>query len=517
MPSALSEFRNEPTVDFKIPANAEAQRAAIEKVRGQLGLEYGLVIGGKRIETPQKIASHNPANLSEIIGTHQMAGPEHLGPAMEAAQRAYTTWSRVPATERADWLFRVAALLRKRKFEFNAWMMFEVGKNWAEAEADTCEAIDFCEMYARTMLDLAEAKTVVQLPGERDELRYIPLGVGAVLPPWNFPLAICCGMTVAAVVAGNTVILKPSSDSPTVAAKFYGVMEEAGLPAGVVNFCHGDGPTFGASLVTHPKMRFISFTGSRAVGLEISQKAAEQHPGQVWIKRTILEMGGKDAIVVADDADVDAAVAGVVAAAFGFSGQKCSACSRVIVDASVYHVFLKKLVPAVEAIQLGNPLEDPPMGPVINQKAVDKITHYIEIGKEEGRLLTGGKRVDRDGYFIEPTVIADVAPEARLAQEEVFGPVLAVIRAGGFDDALRIANGTEYGLTGAIYTQSEERIERAKQEFHVGNLYINRKCTGAIVGAHPFGGFNMSGTDSKAGGADYLYLLTQAKSIATKL
>ena len=368
---------------------------------------------------------------------------------------------------------------------------------------------------------MAEAEPAVQLPGERDQLRYIALGVGAVIPPWNFPLAIMCGMTVASVVCGNTVVLKPSSDSPTVAVKFFEAMEEAGLPPGVVNFCPGSGATFGNGLVEHPQTRFIAFTGSRDVGLDINVRAAQHRPGQLWIKRTILEMGGKDSIIVAADADLDAAVEGVAASAFGFQGQKCSACSRAIVDASLYDRFLEKLQARVAKIRIGDPAENAPAGPVINAGALKTISDYIGIGAKEGRVVVGGKRAAvagcDEGYFLEPTVIADVAPTARIAQEEIFGPVLAVIRARDFDDALAIANNTEYGLTGSIYSASPQQIERARNEFHVGNLYINRKCTGAIVGAHPFGGFNMSGTDSKAGGADYLYLFSQAKSIAREV
>jgi 1-pyrroline-5-carboxylate dehydrogenase len=515
--TGVHAFLNETPADFTREVNAKAMRAAIEKVRGELGREYDLVIGGRRRRTSDKIQSHNPAHPSEVVGVHQKAGREHVEPAMQAALAAFESWKNVGPEERAGLLFRTAEILRKRKPEFNAWMVLEVGKNWDEAEADTCEAIDFCEFYARLALHLAEAEPAVQLPGESDQLRYIPLGVGAVIPPWNFPLAIMSGMTVAAVVCGNTVVLKPSSDSPTIAAKFFEALEEAGLPPGVVNFCPGSGATFGNGLVEHPKTRFIAFTGSRDVGLDINLRAAQRQPGQLWIKRTILEMGGKDSIVVAADADLDAAVEGVAASAFGFQGQKCSACSRAIVDASVYDRFLEKLTARVGKIRVGDPAENAPAGPVVNAGALQSIAGYIGIGAQEGRVVIGGKRAAGEGYFLEPTVIADIAPTARLAQEEIFGPVLAVIRARDFDDALAIANNTEYGLTGAVYSKSPQQIERARNEFFVGNLYINRKCTGAMVGAHPFGGFNMSGTDSKAGGADYLYLFTQAKSIATKL
>jgi 1-pyrroline-5-carboxylate dehydrogenase len=504
-------------VDYKKPENAAAMRYAIAKVRQELRREYDLVLGGKRIQTAAKIQSLNPAKPSEVVGIHQKAGAEHVEPAMQAALAAFETWKHAPVEQRAGLVFKVAGILRRRKFEFNAWMVLEVGKNYDEAEADTCEAIDFCEMYARQALQLGTAEPAVQLPGERDYFRYIALGVGAVISPWNFPCAIALGMAMAAVAMGNTVILKPSSDSPTVAAKFFEVFEEAGMPPGVVNFCPGAGATFGHGVVSHPKTRFIAFTGSREVGLDIHIRAAQTQPGQIWIKRTVLEMGGKDTIIVDADANVESAVEGVAAAAFGFQGQKCSACSRVVVDAPIYDEFLEKLKARVEKIQMGDPADNAPMGPVINEGAMKSILNYIEIGKREGRLITGGKRASGDGYNIQPTVFADIPPKGRLSQEEIFGPVLAVIQGSGFDELLAIANNTEFGLTGAVYTSSEEKIERAMKDFHVGNLYINRKCTGAVVGAHPFGGFNMSGTDSKAGGPDYLYLYSQAKSIGRKM
>jgi 1-pyrroline-5-carboxylate dehydrogenase len=517
MSSRIASFSNEPVLDFRLEDNARAMRDALAMVRGELGREYDLVIGGARARTADKIRSINPAKPSQVVGIHQKAGREHVEPAMQAALAAFESWKNAPATERAGLIFRVADILRKRKLEFDSWLVLEAGKNWDEADADTCEAIDFCELYAQSALTLAAAEPIVQLPGERDSLRYIALGVGAVIPPWNFPLAIMAGMTVAAVVCGNTVVLKPSSEAPTIAAKFFEALEEAGMPKGVVNFCPGSGATFGNGLVEHPLTRFIAFTGSRDVGLDIHERAARPRPGQVWIKRTILEMGGKDSIIVDADADLDAAVAGVTASAFGFQGQKCSACSRAVVDAAVYDAFLEKLTARVAQIAIGDPAENVAMGPVINEGAMKSILGYIGVGAGEGRVVAGGQRAAGEGYFIEPTVIADVPPKARLAQEEVFGPVLAVIKAQGFEDALAIANNTEYGLTGAIFTTSPEKIERAKRDFHVGNLYINRKCTGAMVGAHPFGGFNMSGTDSKAGGADYLYLFSQAKSIGQRM
>lgn len=512
-------FVNEPFVDFKKPENDRAMREALDRVRLELGREYSLIIGGERVRTEGKIKSLNPAKPAQIVGVHQKAGAEHAERAMAAALRAYEFWSKSSTDERASLLLNAAAIIRERKFDFHAWLTYEVGKNWAEADADVGETIDFLEFYAREALRLAKSTTPIQYPGERNELLYIPLGVGAVIPPWNFPFAIMAGMTAAAIVAGNTVVLKPSSDSPTIAAKFVEVLEEAGMPEGVVNFCPGSGAAFGNAIVEHPKTRFIAFTGSKAVGLEIHERAAKAMPGQVWIKRTILEMGGKDSIVVAGDADLDAAVDGVVASAFGFSGQKCSACSRAIVEESIYDIFVERVREKVATLTVGDPVKNPGMGPVVNKAALETMLEYIETGKKEGRLVAGGHAPETEdgGFFLEPTVFADIAPDAVIAQEEIFGPVLAIIKVPSFDEGLRVANNTEYGLTGAVYTSDRAKLDIARREFHVGNLYFNRKCTGAMVGAHPFGGFNMSGTDSKAGGPDYLYLFTQAKSVAERL
>jgi len=512
-------FCNEPLIDFTNPENARRMREALNKVRAELGREYDMVIGKRLIKTQHKIQSFNPAHPAQLVGTTQEAGREHVEPAIQAATAAFATWKNTPWEERAELLTTVAAILRKRKFEYSAWMVYEVGKNWAEADADIAETIDFAEYYAWQAMRMSQAQTDVQLPGEQDTLMYIPLGVGAVIPPWNFPSAIMAGMTLASIVCGNTVVLKPSHDSPIIAAKFFEVLQEAGMPDGVVNFCPGSGATFGSALVEHPQLRYIAFTGSKEVGLDINQRAAVPRLGQKWIKRTVLEMGGKDSIIVADDANLDAAVEGVAQSAYGFSGQKCSACSRVIVDEKIYDLFLERLKERVERITVGEPTENKAMGPVVSEKQMQKILSYIEVGKKEGRLIAGGGRDEQagDGYYIQPTVIADISPTARIAQEEIFGPVLAVIPARNFNEALDIANNTEFGLTGAVYSTSREKLELARREFQVGNLYFNRKCTGAIVGAHPFGGFNMSGTDSKAGGPDYLLLFSQAKSAAEKL
>jgi 1-pyrroline-5-carboxylate dehydrogenase len=515
---SLAEFRNEPYTDFSDHGNRARMQAAIEKVRAQLGREYPLLIAGERVATDEKLKSLNPARPSEIVGVHQKATPELASRSIEAAYKHFPEWSKMPAGARARAILKTASLIRERKLEFNAWLVFEAGKSWIEAEAETAEAIDFCEYYAREMVRLATPQTIAQLPGERDEMRYLPLGVGVVIPPWNFSLAILAGMTAAALVTGNTVVIKPSSEAPTVGAVFAETLIEAGVPASAFSFLTGSGGAIGDTLVEHPKTRFISFTGSRDVGLRINELAAKPRKGQIWIKRVVAEMGGKDAIIVDADADLDAAVDGVAASAFGYQGQKCSACSRAIVDETIYRRFLAKLEARARQITMGAP-DDPAnyMGPVISANARKTILEYIETGKIEGRLLTGGGPGAGDGYFIEPTIIADVDSSARIFQEEIFGPVLAVTKARDFDHALAMANDSQYGLTGAIYSNNSDHIERARNEFFVGNMYINRKCTGAMVGAHPFGGFNMSGTDSKAGGPDYLLLFLQAKSIGEKM
>ena len=416
-------------------------------------------------------------------------------------------------------LFRIAAILRERRHEFSVWMIYEVAKTWPEADADTAEAIDFCEFYGREMLRYAGKQPVFQIAGEESALEYIPLGVGAVIPPWNFPLAIMAGMTLASVVTGNTVVLKPSSDAPTIAFKFFELLEEVGVPPGVVNFMTGSGAEVGDVIVDHPKTRYVAFTGSKEVGLRINERAAKVNEGQIWIKRVVAEMGGKDAIIVADDANLDEAATGVVQAAFGFQGQKCSACSRAIIDARVYDEMVEKIVDRTSKLKLADPSDGATnLSAVINEKAFKTINSYIEKGKSEGgRVVAGGGSDGEQGFFIEPTVIADVKPGDTIEQEEIFGPVLAVIRANDYDDALQIANDTEFGLTGAVYSNDDAKLQRARKEFHVGNLYLNRKCTGALVGVHPFGGFNMSGTDSKAGGRDYLLLFMQAKVAAEKV
>lgn len=516
-----SEFQNEPASDFRPGSEHFRQMQEALKLAREQGIQKVLiVIDGKRVESGATFSSLNPANPADVVGEAAKANPELAKTAVEAALGAFEQWSRTPAARRADLLFEAAALLRRRKFEFEAWMTLEAGKTWPEADAEAAEAIDFCEFYAREMLRLSRDRELHPLSGEKNYAEYLPLGVGIVIPPWNFPLAILAGMTAASIVAGNTVVLKPSSDTPVIAWKFFELLEQAGLPAGVVNFLPGPGSAVGDVLVSHPKTRFIAFTGSKEVGLRINELAAKTAPGQIWIKRVIAEMGGKNAIIVDETADLSAAAEGVAASAFGYQGQKCSACSRAIVAAPVYERFLSLLSERVSNIRTGDPAgPGAAMGPVINERARKTILGYIETGKREGRLIAGGGSIDpagHAGYYIEPTVIADVAPDASIAQEEIFGPVLAVIKAPDFEAALKIANSTEYGLTGAVYSGDRSRLDLAASRFHAGNLYFNRKCTGAMVGAHPFGGFNMSGTDSKAGGKDYLLLLTQMKVISER-
>lgn len=516
----LSEFKNEALTDFSRPEHRSAMESALVKVHAEFGREYPLVIAGERITGLKTYESINPSHKSELLGRFQKGSGHHVMKAIDAGWTAFESWKRQPLEVRAGLLVKAAGLMRERKHEFSATMVYEVGKTWSEADADTAEAIDFLEFYAREAYRYGGEQPITKIAGEDNDLVYIPLGVGAVIPPWNFPLAIMAGMTTAAVVTGNCVVMKPSSDAPWIAYRFFALLEEAGMPPGVVNFVSGSGGEVGDPLTQSPRIRFISFTGSKEVGLHINEQAAKPQKGQLWIKRVVAEMGGKDAIIVdRETASLEDAATAVVASAFGFQGQKCSACSRLIVDEAIYDRFVPMVAEKTKALRIGAPeLADTQIGPVVNESAMKKIKEYIEKGKKEGgRLVAGGELRTGDGFYIEPTVIADVDPEGTISQEEIFGPVLAVMKAKDFDDALRIANNTQFGLTGAVFTANPEKIRRAEEEFFVGNLYVNRKCTGALVGVHPFGGFNMSGTDSKAGGRDYLGLFLQAKAISRRV
>ena len=519
---SLDEFKNEPFTDFTRAENADAMKAAIEQVRSELGREYPVLINGEKITLEKKFESINPAEKSQIVGVFSDADADaenFVTRAIDAATEAFKTWRNVSADERAEYLFKAAKIVRDRKHYFSAWMIFETGKTWAEADGDTAEAIDFLEFYGREMLRWAGDQPITKLEGEDNRFEYVPLGVGAIIPPWNFPLAIMAGMTMSAVVTGNTTVLKPSPDAPTVAYKFIEILEEIGLPNGVVNFLAGSGAAVGELMVQSPKTRFISFTGSKNVGLHIYEEASKTRPGQNWMKRVVAEMGGKDAIVVDDDANLDDAAIGTVQAAFGFQGQKCSACSRLIVNEKVHDELLAKILEHTKNLKIGLPTDgETNMTAVINQKSFDNATRMIQTGIDEGgKLITGGNGDSSNGFYIEPTIIDDVQPGATIEQQEIFAPVLAVIKARDFNHALEIANDTQYGLTGAVFTEDEAKLEKARREFHVGNLYLNRKCTGALVGVHRFGGFNMSGTDSKAGGREYLLQFMQGKSIAQKI
>ncbi len=516
----LPPFANEPFTDFANERNAALMREAIANAESQFGREYPLIIGGKRYTTGDMLASVNPSNSEEVIGLVHKASVELADKAIEAATLAFQEWKNVAPEVRARYLLKIASLLRKHKAELSALIVLEVGKSWPEADGDVAETIDFAEFYAREMIRHNREQPLTPLAGEQNELFYIPLGVGVVIPPWNFPLALLGGMTLASIVTGNTVVLKPSSESPVVSARFVELLEEASLPPGVVNFVPGTGAKIGDYLVGNPRTRFIAFTGSKEVGLHINELAARTAEGQMWIKRVVSEMGGKDTIVVDETADLDAAVDGVVTSAFGYSGQKCSACSRVVIVDGVYDEVVGRVADRAGKLKVG-PVKDQQnwMGPVSSKSAYGSILNYVDIGKGEGRLMTGGGPLaqGQSGFFIKPTVIGEVDPMARISQEEIFGPVLAAFRARDFDSAIEIANNTQYGLTGAVFSRERQRLEQARRDFHVGNLYLNRKCTGALVDVHPFGGFNMSGTDSKGGGRDYLLLFLQAKSVSEKL
>ncbi|MCL4503246.1 MAG: L-glutamate gamma-semialdehyde dehydrogenase [Deltaproteobacteria bacterium] len=514
----LEPFRNEPLSDFADPARAAAYRDALAQVRRRLGGHWPMIIGGRKIGTEKKIVSLNPARPAEVVGTVAAATSSHVDPALDAAWRAFPDWAGLRPEARVAAILKLAVELRRHKYELAAWETLEAGKNWLEAEADVCEAIDFCDYYARGALELAHPLPLHPYPGEINESRLQPLGAGVVIPPWNFPLAILVGMTIGPAAAGNTVVLKPSSYTPVVAARFMELVAAAGLPDGVINFLPGRGSEVGDYLVDHVRTRFVNFTGSKEVGLQIAERAAKVHPGQVWLKRAALEMGGKDAIIVDETADLDEAVAAVLPSAFGYSGQKCSGASRLIILAEVYDEMLKRLAAAAANLQIGPAEENFAVGPVISESQHQAILGDIEQGRSQARLVLGGKAVDLDGgYYLEPTVFAEAPPESRLAQHEIFGPVLAVMRVRDFDEAVQVFNRTIYGLTGGLMSRSRERIERAKRELYVGNLYINRKITGALVGVQPFGGFKLSGTNAKAGGPDYLRLFLEMKTVAERL
>ena len=516
---STARFTNEPICDYSKEENLQGALAAVRSLEAGLGGYYPAVIGGRRIETEKSIVSTCPALPDRIVGRVASCTRAHVDEAIVAARQAFPAWARTDPEVRAATLVRLASLLRRDRFDFIALLAMEIGKDWYESDAEIAEAIDFCEYYARLALEHFQFRPLTRLPSEDNCYSYIPLGVGVVISPWNFPLAILTGMTMAAVVSGNAVLVKPSSDTPVLAARLVDLASEAGIPDGVLNLVPGGGGEIGDYLVTHPEIRFVSFTGSADVGLRINELIAKPDPRRRWMTRYVSEMGGKNGIIVDETADLDAAATGVVRSAFGFQGQKCSACSRLVVHRSVKEGLVQRILEKTRKLPAGNPWEEPCVftGPVANRTAFQGILKAIETGKGEARLLIGGRALDRPGYFIAPTVFDGVASRSFLGQEEVFGPVLAVIEVESFDQALVIANDTRYGLTGAVYSSSLERVDRAKREFHCGNLYLNRGCTGALVGVHPFGGFNLSGTDSKAGGPDYLMNFTQGKTTSERV
>jgi RHH-type proline utilization regulon transcriptional repressor/proline dehydrogenase/delta 1-pyrroline-5-carboxylate dehydrogenase len=505
-PESTAGFRNEPISDFSRSETRQAMQQALGQVRSQFGRTYPLVIDGRAQPNDQTFASINPARFEEVVGHCGKATPEQARQAVAAAHRACPAWRDADAGQRADLIVRAAEVMRRRRYELAAWQVFECGKQWREADADVAEAIDFCRYYAHEMRKLSRPHSV-NVPGEDNETIYEGRGVVVVIAPWNFPLAILTGMTTAALVTGNTVVMKPAEQSSVMAAKLMEVFQEIELPAGVVNYLPGIGEEIGPDLVGHPEVAMIAFTGSRTVGVLINKQAADQPSEQDHIKRVLAELGGKNAIIIDDDADLDEAVEGVAVSAFGYQGQKCSACSRAIVLESIHDAFLHRLVEATASLKIAPPEEPSSMiGPVIDDAARRRIEEYIARGKAEARLAYAGDAgaLAQHGYFVGPHIFADVSRQAVIAQEEIFGPVLAVLRARDLDDALQIANGTSYALTGGFYSRSPANIRRVRQGFRVGNLYINRKITGALVQRQPFGGFKMSGIGSKAGGPDYL-------------
>jgi 1-pyrroline-5-carboxylate dehydrogenase len=515
----VPRFANEPICDYSNAVHVAAAHQAVAALKASLGGFFPARIGGQDIATEKTITSTAPARPGLVIGRVSSCTKAHVDQAIHAAQEAFQTWSRTSPDVRAEKLFRLAALMRERRFELLALLSFEIGKDWYEADAEIAEAIDFCEYYGRLALTHFQYAPLTRLPNEDNCYHYIPLGVGVVISPWNFPLAILAGMTLAAVVSGNTVVVKPSSDTPVIAARLFEMAREAGIPDGVINLTPGSGGEIGDYLVTHPQVRFVAFTGSADVGLRINEYIAKPDPRRKWMTRYVSEMGGKNAILVDETADLDAASSGIVRSAFGFQGQKCSACSRVIVDRRVKAKLLDLVIEKTKKLTVADPWEDCCVfiGPVANQGAYRDILAAMETGKGEARLVLGGKPFDREGYYLEPTLFDGARGEGFLGQTEIFGPVTAFIEVDSFEQALTVANGTNFGLTGAVYSQAIERLDRAKQDFHVGNLYLNRGCTGALVGVHPFGGFNLSGTDSKAGGPDYLLNFTQGKTTSERV
>jgi RHH-type proline utilization regulon transcriptional repressor/proline dehydrogenase/delta 1-pyrroline-5-carboxylate dehydrogenase len=498
-------YKNAPLVNFVYRESRDKVRAALSEVRQRLGQKYPLVIGGEKVWTDKTIASINPSNPDQVVGYQTEAGIPEAERALKAAMAAFGRWSWTPFEQRARLLERVAAIMDRRRYELCALEVFEVGKAWAEADGDIREAMDFCLFYAHQMRLIGRPRLTQHIPGEESYHHYWPRGVALVIAPWNFPIAIMCGMVSAALVTGNTVIMKPAEQSAICGAMLMEIFEEAGLPPGVLNFLTGKGSVIGAHLVDHKDVDLIAFTGSREVGLRIWESAGKTRPGQRELKRVVNEMGGKNAIIIDSDADLDEAIVDTIYSAFGYQGQKCSACSRLIVLEENYGRVMERLLQAAASLRVGNP-EEPgiTVGPVIDETSYNRIQDYIGIGKTEATVAYEKGDVPEKGYFIRPTIFTNVKPDARIGCEEIFGPVLSVIKVRDLTEAIEVANRTDYALTAGFFSRSPANIERAKAEIVAGNVYINRSCTGAVVGRHPFGGFKMSGGGTKAGGPDYL-------------
>ena len=498
-------YENSPLVNFVYQESQEKMRTALREVRNRFGEKYPLVIGGEKVWTDKLTPSVNPSAPKEVVGYVAEAGIPEAERAVKAARTAFDKWSRTPSEERARLLERAAAIMDRRRYELSALEVFEVGKPWAEADGDIREAVDFCRFYAGQMRQIGRPRLTQHVPGEESYQHYWPRGVALVIAPWNFPIAILCGMVSAALVTGNTVIMKPSEQSIICGAMLMEIFQEAGVPPGVLNFLSGRGSVIGAHLVDHKDVDLIAFTGSREVGLRIWESAGITRPGQRELKRVVCEMGGKNPVIIDSDADLDEAVVDSTYSAFGYQGQKCSALSRLILLEENYDRVMERLLSATGSLRVGNPEEPGIMvGPVIDEAAYKRIQEYIEIGKSEATLAYQAKEVPPEGYFIPPTIFTGVKPNMRIAREEIFGPVLSVIKVRDLDKAFEVANGTDYALTAGFFSRSPADIDRAKAEIEAGNVYINRSCTGAVVGRHPFGGFKMSGGGTKAGGADYL-------------
>lgn len=510
-------YQTQPVETFASREALEQMQQALRQVAAQLGRHYPLIIDGQAVDTPQHLSSINPSQPTQLIGSTARATSAHADAALDAAWKAFAWWKDWPQEDRSRVLLKAAAIMKRRQRELEAWLVYEIGKNFVEAAGEVAEAIDFLEYYARQALKHKYPSVpLTPYPGEDNESFYFPLGAGLVIAPWNFPLAIFAGMIAGPIAVGNTVVAKPAEDTVVIGAKLFEIFQEAGLPAGVANFLPGEGSEVGAYLVEHPRTRFVNFTGSLAVGLQIHERAARLAPGQRWLKRTFLELGGKDAIIVDETAHLDAAAQGIVQSAFGFQGQKCSAASRLIVVDQVHDALLEKVLHLASGLTVGPATENPSLGPVASARQEATVRQYLEVGRHEGQLLLGGHKLEGSGFFIAPTIFAGLAPTARLAQEEVFGPVLSVIRVNDFEEALEVANSTPYGLTGGVFSNHRPHLERARRGFAVGNLYLNRKITGALVGIQPFGGFNLSGTNTKAGGPDYLLNFLQMKSVTER-